>query len=117
MKKLLNYLRKLQEVTEEIFKLILTKSQPFLLFKHSNRCPISSLALNRFTNYVPEISHKVPVYLLDVVAQRSYSLTIADTFEVHHESPQIILFDAQKGVLLDASHLEISGAEVLEILV
>jgi bacillithiol system protein YtxJ len=67
-------------------------------------------------SFVPDISIKIPVYILDVVAQKPYSLSIADAFEVYHESPQIILFDPQKGVVLEASHLEISGAEVLEML-
>lgn len=103
-------------LTEELFHRLMTGDEPFLLFKHSNRCSISALALNRFEPFVNEISKLIPVYIVDVVAQKSFSNAIAERFQVHHESPQIILYTPEKDLILDASHLEISGKEVLECL-
>jgi bacillithiol system protein YtxJ len=104
----------MQLLTESSFQSLVAGDVPFLLFKHSKRCSISALVLNRFKPFVDSISEKIPVYMVDVVSQRPYSLAIADRFQVHHESPQVILYTPEKDVVLVASHLEISGEEVLE---
>jgi bacillithiol system protein YtxJ len=84
----------------------LSFEKPVLLFKHSTRCSISSMALNRTESGwdIPE-EELVPFYL-DLIAHRDVSAAIADKLNVFHQSPQIILVKGGK-VVLDASHNEI----------
>ena len=63
--------------------------KPQLIFKHSTRCSISIMALNRFER--GEGASNVDFYLLDLLSFRNISNEIADQFNVHHQSPQILL--------------------------
>ena len=83
---------------------------PIIFFKHSTRCSISAMALNRFErNFEPE-SNFAPV-LLDLIAHRELSNQIADRYEVMHQSPQIIVIKGGKAIY-DASHNAISFKEI-----
>ncbi len=83
--------------------------EPVLLFKHSYRCSISSVALSRIEKAWK--SSKVKPYLIDVIAQRPISNRIAQLLQIHHESPQAILI--QNGECrYNASHLEISYSDI-----
>ncbi|WP_113662063.1 bacillithiol system redox-active protein YtxJ [Pedobacter nanyangensis] len=85
-----------------------------LIFKHSTRCSISMMAKRTFERYWDVIPDKVSLYFLDLISHRDVSAYIADTFQVHHESPQILLIkDGQ--CILDASHGDISAEEVAEV--
>lgn len=85
-----------------------------LIFKHSTRCSISMMAKRTFERYWDVIPDKVSLYFLDLISHRDVSAYIADTFHVHHESPQILLIkDGQ--CILDASHGDISAEEVAEV--
>lgn len=85
-----------------------------LIFKHSTRCSISMMAKRTFERYWDVIPDKVSLYFLDLISHRDVSAYIADTFHVHHESPQILLIkDGQ--CILDASHGDISADEVAEV--
>ena len=87
--------------------------QPCLILKHSTRCNISSIAKFRLEddwNFPPE--QIIPSYL-DLLNPRALSGKIAEQFQVHHESPQILLIKDGECVF-DASHLDISVAEVTE---
>jgi bacillithiol system protein YtxJ len=84
-----------------------------LIFKHSTRCSISSMALNRIEKSDKLKNTSLDYYYLDLIKHRDLSNKIASDFSVPHESPQIILM--QKGeVILDASHSEINAEEILE---
>lgn len=86
-----------------------------LIFKHSTRCPISSMALNRIQSS-PDLSNTLPqFYLLDLIAHRDLSAQVSSLFNVHHESPQILLISGGE-CILDASHMDIRPSEILEIL-
>lgn len=86
-----------------------------LIFKHSTRCPISSMALNRIQSS-PDLSNALPqFYVLDLIAHRDLSAQVASLFNVHHESPQILLI-SEGECILDASHMDIRPSEILEIL-
>ncbi len=90
-------LEMLQEVIQKSFE------SPIVIFKHSNRCSISSMALNRIRS-VPE--NAIP-YMVDVIRHRNISNEIANTFGVHHQSPQMLII--HKGQCIsDSSHLGIS---------
>lgn len=61
-----------------------------VLFKHSNRCPVSYDAYDqvaRFTILRPE----VVVHIVDVVRARELSRYISDTTGIFHQSPQVIV--------------------------
>jgi bacillithiol system protein YtxJ len=77
-----------------------------LLFKHSTRCSISSLAKNRIESAGDNrLINKC--YLLDLLSFRDLSNKIATDFNVNHESPQILIIHKGECVT-DLSHGEIS---------
>jgi len=98
---------------EEQLKNITSKSQnrTQVIFKHSTRCSISSMVLQRLQKAQPP--GDVDFYFLDLVAFRSLSNKIADVFKVHHESPQILLIQNGECVY-DESHTGISMGEIMD---
>lgn len=84
--------------------------QRFAVFKHSTRCPISSMALNQF-KAEGGFDKDTPVYFLDLIAYRTVSNAIADDTGVRHESPQFLLIHSQ-GVIDHASHGDIHAGMV-----
>ena len=87
---------------------------PCLIFKHSTTCPISSMAKYRLEGSWDFADSDIEVYFLDLLRYRSISNQIAEDFQVHHQSPQIIFIDKGE-VQLDASHLDISVDEVKSV--
>lgn len=89
---------------------IKAKSQehPVIIFKHSTRCSISGMALNRLERSwkEEEMQHLSP-YFLDLLSHRDISSKIAETFNVVHESPQLLLID-NGNCIYNASHMGIS---------
>jgi bacillithiol system protein YtxJ len=86
---------------------------PCLIFKHSTRCNISSIAKYRLED--DWSFDNLETYYLDLIQHRSLSATIAERFSVHPESPQVLLIIKGECVY-DASHLDISIAELREAL-
>ncbi|MBS9523683.1 bacillithiol system redox-active protein YtxJ [Litoribacter ruber] len=88
-------------------------SQPIMIFKHSTRCSISGMAIDRLTRSwkESETSHIKPYYL-DLISYRQISNQIAEEFGVQHESPQVILVKDGKAVY-DTSHMGINYKEIL----
>jgi bacillithiol system protein YtxJ len=91
-----------------------SEEKPVLLFKHSTRCSISSMSLDRLLrNWKEEDSEKITPYYLDLIAFRSVSNLVAERFGIPHESPQVLLI--QKGkVTYHESHYGISYAEIMK---
>jgi bacillithiol system protein YtxJ len=82
-----------------------------LLFKHSTRCSISSMALNRLESKWND-NEKIPTYYLDLLNHRDISNEIATLYSVEHASPQVLLI--KNGVCIyHASHTAISAADIL----
>jgi bacillithiol system protein YtxJ len=89
-----------------------SKNKPQVIFKHSTRCSISSMAksrLERATSF-PDINY----YLLDLIQHRNISQKIAEDFHVHHESPQILLIK-DGNCVYDESHSGINMDEIVEL--
>ena len=105
--KTLNSIEQLHEIIQH------SEVKPVVLFKHSTRCSISSMALNRLQNLDDEFYNNVDFYYLDLIAHRDVSNEIAAKLDVHHESPQVI-FVKNKECIYDASHMEISTKELNE---
>lgn len=88
---------------------------PCLIFKHSTRCSISSIAQFRLQDDWCFAPTELEPYFLDLIAHRDVSAAIAERFDVYHESPQVLLID--KGACTyDASHLDIQVSELKEVL-
>lgn len=103
-----NYITDLSQV-EEIKK----QDGYSLIFKHSTRCSVSMMAKRRFEMDWEAIPETTNLYFLDLISYRNISNQIAETFQVHHESPQILVIKNGECVL-DASHSDISAEEVAE---
>lgn len=76
-------------------------SKPQVIFKHSTRCSISSMAKSRLERSV--VPENTDFYFLDLIAHRNISNKIADEFNVFHESPQLLLIKNGECVY-DESH-------------
>jgi bacillithiol system protein YtxJ len=83
--------------------------KPQLIFKHSTRCSISSMAKSRLDREW-NLENVEPWYL-DLIAFRNVSNAIASQLGIHHQSPQAILLKDGK-VVYDASHNAISVADI-----
>lgn len=83
-----------------------------LIFKHSTRCSISMMAKRRFELDWENLPEDMPLYFLDLIQYRDISGQVAQLFNVHHESPQLLLIKDGE-CILDQSHGEISVEETL----
>ena len=87
----------------------LEQSEPFLVFKHSTRCSISSMALSRFERSFS--LEAVQTFYLDLITYRSISNQLSDEFGVEHQSPQL-LFIQSGNCTYHASHNSIDLNEI-----
>lgn len=83
------------------------------IFKHSTRCSISMMARKRFEFDWTAIPEETSLYFLDLIAHREVSNKIAEIFQIHHESPQLLLIKDGECVY-ETSHGEISAEELAE---
>ncbi len=83
-----------------------------LIFKHSTRCSISMMAKKRFELDWEDLPEDMPLYFLDLIQHRDLSNQVAQLFNVHHESPQLLLVKNGE-CILDQSHGEISVEETV----
>ncbi len=89
----------------------LSKTKPQLIFKHSTRCSISSMAKHRLEKTATP--GEIDFYYLDLIKHRNISQKIAEEFDVSHESPQVLLIKNGKCVY-DESHSGITMDEITE---
>lgn len=97
---------------EEQLKQIITKSQlrPQVIFKHSTRCSISAVALQRMQKVAQPAD--IDFYFLDLLVYRNLSNKISDTFKIDHESPQVLVIK-DGDCVYEESHLGISMNEIM----
>jgi bacillithiol system protein YtxJ len=93
--------------------LALSASKPVLLFKHSNRCSVSSMVLYRLEREWTENNPPFEPYFIDVINDRPVSNEVAQFFGVRHESPQALLIESNVCVY-HASHTAISYRHLSE---
>lgn len=85
--------------------------RPQVIFKHSTRCSTSALVKSRLERVrQPET---IDFYFLDLLSYRPISNKISETFEVDHESPQILLIMNGK-CIYDESHTGITMDEIID---
>lgn len=88
-----------------------SSEKPQVIFKHSTRCSISSMVLNRLDrDTTPAFAD---FYLIDLIQYRSLSNEIAEKFSVQHESPQVLIIKIGH-CIYDESHHAITMAEMVE---
>jgi bacillithiol system protein YtxJ len=86
---------------------------PQVIFKHSTTCSISRMALDRFER--AEAPDNADFNYLDLLNFRPISNAIAELFQVHHESPQVILIKNGE-CIYDESHYGIMMDELRSFL-
>lgn len=84
----------------------LLAAQLAVLYKHSPICPTSGVAYREMLAF--RRRSRVPVYVVDVIAHRPLSRTLAERIGVVHASPQAIVL--QEGVAAwHGSHFEVQA--------
>lgn len=107
---MLNWIRLTDTQQVECIK-DLSFEKPQVLFKHSTRCGISSMALKRIerAGIIPDADF----YFLDLIRFRNISDRIAWDFKIYHESPQLLLIKNGE-CIYNESHLSIDMKELAE---
>jgi bacillithiol system protein YtxJ len=88
-----------------------SEQRSVVIFKHSTRCSISSMAKNRLDR--GEAPEGIDFYYLDLLKHRNISNQIAEEFGVAHESPQILII-RNGACVYDESHNGIDLSEIAE---
>jgi bacillithiol system protein YtxJ len=88
-----------------------SQERPQVIFKHSTRCSISAVALQRLERSTTP--GDTDFYFLDLIKYRPLSNRIAEEFGVYHESPQILVIRNGECVY-DESHMGISMEDIRE---
>lgn len=103
--------------TLDQFQEILVRStqQTIVVFKHSTRCSISTMAQRRLLDLNTAQHPQTAFYYLDLIAYRSVSNQIAESLSEEHKSPQVLVIKNQSCVY-EASHMEINQRELLEFI-
>ncbi|PWJ44908.1 bacillithiol system redox-active protein YtxJ [Sediminitomix flava] len=90
-----------------------SENEKIVIFKHSTRCSISSMALNRLErSWEKDVALKP--YYLDLIANRGISNDIASRFGVEHASPQVLVIENGQCVY-HTSHMGINFQELKDL--
>ena len=82
-----------------------------VIFKHSTSCSISSVVKNRLERSISPT--EIDFYYLDLIKHRDISNAIASLFQVHHESPQILVIKNGE-CIYEESHYGIMMDDIVE---
>lgn len=100
-----NSLHQLEEIKE------LSKQETILIFKHSTRCGISRMVIKMFEKQFDESIKDLKVYYLDLLNFREISNEVGYTFQVLHQSPQLLVIQ-NESAMANASHYDITTLDV-----
>ncbi|WP_375324675.1 bacillithiol system redox-active protein YtxJ [Flagellimonas sp. GZD32] len=100
----LESLEQLEEIKEK------SKDRTQVVYKHSVTCGISSMVLKMFTGSY-DTDTECDLYFLKIQDHRAISSAVAQTFDVIHESPQLLIIKGGK-VELSKSHGAISSVDL-----
>lgn len=62
-----------------------------IIFKHNTTCPISKSVKRKLEMEGDLLPGETPVYILDLLSSREISDSIAERFNIPHESPQLLV--------------------------
>lgn len=82
-----------------------------LIFKHSTRCALSSMAKSRLEK---QPNDRFRYYLIDVIKHRDVSNALAEISGVRHESPQAFLYRNETLIEVQ-SHMAINAASLASL--
>jgi monothiol bacilliredoxin len=102
-------LKQLHDIKEQ------SKTKTQVVFKHSTRCGISRMVLNRFINSYDLSENELDLYFLDLVSYRNVSNEVGYTFQVMHESPQLLVIKNEV-VVAHGSHGGIDAIDLEDFL-
>src|SRR5690606_31452232 len=102
----LNTLEQLKDINTQ------SLSQPVLIFKHSTRCPISSMAKRNLELDADLLPEQVKAYFLDLIQFRDISNQVSEIWNIKHESPQVLLIYNQE-CIYNCSHSDIDLADIV----
>ena len=101
------------ENEQQLEEIILnSNNEPQIIFKHSTRCGVSSMAKNRLDK--KEQPEGMDFYYLDVIKHRNISNKIATDFDIRHQSPQVLIINDGKCIYQE-SHSGITMEEIVAI--
>jgi len=83
-----------------------------IIFKHSIRCAVSSMAKKNFQLEAILLPTEIDVYLLDLIKYRDLSNRVEEIWKVKHESPQVLLIQGRE-CKFHASHNDIRVADIV----
>jgi len=93
------------DLEEAVNNSFASENRFIFIFKHSTRCSISRMVLDRLER---SLNVNEPAYFLDLLSYRELSNLIAERFSVEHESPQVLVI--KNGICtLHASHNAITS--------
>lgn len=87
-----------------------SNTTPQAIYKHSTRCSISSVVLQRLKS--SKNDQHLDIYYLDLFQYRSLSNKVSEVFNEHHESPQILLIKDGKCIYAE-SHMSITPKDLI----
>ena len=96
------------EELNQIYK----STETAVLFKHSTRCPVSSMAKRSLEFDKDLIPVDLKFYYLDLIAYRDVSNKIVELWGVQHESPQVLVVKGDKQIY-NASHSDIEMRDII----
>ena len=105
----LNSLEQIKTIKEQ------SKSETIFVFKHSTRCGISSMVIKRFENLFDSSMNNIKVYYLDLLNFRAISDEVGYSFQVQHQSPQLLIIRNEVAVL-NVSHYDITTVNIQKYL-
>ena len=90
-------------------------NESIAIFKHSTRCGISRMVIRQFEESFTEDMSSLKVYYLDLLNYREISNEVGYTFQVLHQSPQLLII--KNGVVVaHASHYDITQIPIRNFL-
>ena len=101
----LNSIEQLDMIKEE------SKTKPVAIFKHSTRCGISRMVIKQFEKNYSIDANQLKLYYLDLLNYRDISNEVGYTFQVMHQSPQLIVIKHNE-TIAHASHYEINSIDL-----
>ena len=99
----------LEEIESKSFE------KPQIIFKHSTRCSISSISMNKFVKNYSIAQEDADLYYLDLLSYRELSNEVGYKFQIMHQSPQVLVIKKGEAVY-DASHYAIQTDKILELI-
>lgn len=101
----LQHLQQLETIKEK------SKTKPQFIFKHSTRCGISRMVINQFVKQYNLTEDQADLYYLDLLSFRDVSNEVGYTFQVIHQSPQLLVIK-NGATVAHASHSAINGLDL-----